>query len=135
MQLSSYIVWQINLITNPDPNIKKYCNSLQNKGHACMYTVKLGASEHFQIKKSLNTASLQSWSSALKNTVITQTYQRKKKVITHTCFPEALDVRSCSWRASSTLWTAALAFSISARAKALSSSTSFLASSDAYKWI
>lgn len=51
MQLSSYIVWQINLITNPDPNIKKYCNSLQNKGHACMYTVKLGASEHFQIKK------------------------------------------------------------------------------------
>lgn len=52
-----------------------------------------------------------------------------------TGFPEARDIRSCSWRASSTLWTAALAFSISARAKALSSSTSFLASSEACQHI
>lgn len=135
MQLSSYIVWQINLITNPDPNIKKYCNSLQNKGHACMYTVKLGASEHFQIKKRPEYCIITVMIKCSKKYSNNTNLPKKKKVITHTCFPEALDVRSCSWRASSTLWTAALAFSISARAKALSSSTSFLASSDAYKWI
>lgn len=135
MQLSSYILQQINLITNPDPNIKKYCNSLQNKGHACIYTVKLGASEHFQIKKRPEYCIITVMIKCSKKYSNNINLPKKKKVITHTCFPEALDVRSCSWRASSTLWTAALAFSISARAKALSSSTSFLASSDAYKRI
>lgn len=57
------------------------------------------------------------------------------KEIQWTWFPEVRDILSCSWRASSTLWTAARALSISKRANALSSYTSFLASSEAYKWI